>query len=389
MRTLYGLLALMQIFIVSAPLLAQKTPPPTPPPAEPPPSRETLRSASPSDIEGKTLSQWLTELKHTDPSNREYAIRIIPLFGPATTEVVGALLDRCNERDPSLRVRAIMSFQYIDVPKQDTTRIVEVLARHAKDDTQLVVRYQAVISLLRFGDAAKAGMDAFIVGASYENSASAFEMRHACVSGIITVGRSQNGPPDVRATCALLSAIKDPAARVRQEAAMGLGSMGKPTDPQVLQAVEAVLHRAAGGPTGGDRDMIVRIWANVGLAILEKPTDAEVKVIANATINTDPKVRFQAARAIGILGSKLDGKLTKAAAAPLVDLARGKEPLEICMACWALSELNDPGAEALKTLVDLKADDSVDKSGTVKAAAEEALKKIKQAGQPPQQQPKK
>src|SRR5262245_10969041 len=84
-----------------------------------PVSADPKPTAPPSEVEGKTLNEWKAELKHPDPGNREYAIRAITLFGPASPEVVTLLLDRCLDRDMSPRVRAVQALGILELNKDD------------------------------------------------------------------------------------------------------------------------------------------------------------------------------------------------------------------------------------------------------------------------------
>ena len=64
-----------------------------------------LTSPSVEKIGGKKLSQWIADLRNSDPSVREEAIRSIALFGPAAASAVPALVDRLHDSDTSPRAR--------------------------------------------------------------------------------------------------------------------------------------------------------------------------------------------------------------------------------------------------------------------------------------------
>jgi HEAT repeat protein len=87
--------------------------------------------------------------------------------------------------------------------------------------------------------------------------------------------------------------------------------------------------------------------------------------------NTDQRVRLHAARAAGVLGSKY----LRITLPGLLDMLRSRELPEVVMACWALGEMGDPGEQAYKALKDLA--DNKDADDLVRAAAEEALKRLK------------
>jgi HEAT repeat protein len=324
-------------------------------------------TAPPSEVEGKTLQQWTHDLKHKDPSVREYAIRAVTLFGPANGDVVTLLLERCLDRDTSPRVRAVMAFQVLELRKDDYDRVATAMARRLREDTETVVKYQAAVVLLRFGEYARPALDALVAGARYDPSSTrgAFEYRQICVLALIGAGHTSNGP-DARATRALLGALEDTASRVRLEAVIGLGMMGRPTDKTLRELTARKLQIMT-----TDTDKSVAIWAHASLMQFEGTvTEAGVKAVAKGLSSTDMHLRLQSAKAIGSLGHK-----AVKAAPGLVEMLRSKDGGEVVMAIWALGQLGDPGEKATDALKELA--DAKDGDPYVKAVAKATLDKIK------------
>ena len=54
------------------------------------------------------------------------------------------LLDRCQDRDASPRVKAIIALRLIPVDPQDVPKVVDALARRVSptDESQAIVRYE-------------------------------------------------------------------------------------------------------------------------------------------------------------------------------------------------------------------------------------------------------
>jgi HEAT repeat protein len=322
--------------------------------------------APPSEIAGKSLSDWEHDLSDKDPSVREQAIRAIVLFGPPSSKVVDLLLNRTKDHDITPRVRAVMAFQVLDLRKEDYDRIVRRMGALVTNDPEVEVKYQAALTLLRFGEHARPALESLVMGCS-ENRA--LDVRHACVLALVGAGRTDKGP-DLRATRALLHRLGrtngypvEPAARVRLEAVIALGVMGRPADLATQQLVERSLIGMYNDP-----DKAVGVWAHASLMFYTGTvTDAGVKAVAKGLSHSEMRVRMQSARALGALGPK-----AFKAGSEMVPMLKSKDVGEVLMACWALSQLGDPGVKATDALKELAGS----KNEVIKQAAKAALEKL-------------
>src|SRR4051812_24020294 len=107
----------------AAPLQAQLTTPFSRPAA-----------AQVSEVGGKTLSQWIADLNHQDPSVREEAIRAVTQFGSEASRAVPQLIARLRDVDASPRAKAALALSIIEVPKSDVPRVVQALAQRVQED---------------------------------------------------------------------------------------------------------------------------------------------------------------------------------------------------------------------------------------------------------------
>src|SRR5262249_39547822 len=91
------------------------------------PSNElsTVPTGPPSEVGGKTLSQWMNDLRSADPSKRGMAIQMVIQFREAATPAVPLLLDRTQDRDVSLRTKAIIALRTIKPEPRDVHRLVK------------------------------------------------------------------------------------------------------------------------------------------------------------------------------------------------------------------------------------------------------------------------
>jgi len=249
-----------------------------------------------TEVEGKNMAQWKQELVHPDPSQREHAIRAVIQFGDAGSEAVPLLVSRAQDLDASPRVRAIMALRMVPVQEKDIPKVVAILARRVDPYTeaQAIVRYEAAKSLAHLGENARGAIDALRRGAK---DSACWETRQMCLMVLRQVGRDPKLGADPRAVQSFLDAIRDPTAKVRLEALLGLATMGRPSDPKLLTAVQSALQ---GQLNNRDKSMV--IWAHIGLLGLEdKVPESTLKGLSNLLKNRSLEVRIQAALALGAI----------------------------------------------------------------------------------------
>ncbi len=355
------LLVAAWLFAATPALVAQ--PKPTVPPSS--------SSASPSEIGGKSLAQWIKELRNPDPSVRENAIRTIPLFGSDSSDAVPEIVYvLSNDRDVSLRTNACIALISVEVREKDFSSVVRALAKRLSDDQQAIVRFHAALALGRFQEEAVEALPTLIHATRDLGS---FEIRKAAVGSLGRAARDTKKGPDPRATTAVLAALKDPSAEVRLEAAMALGAMGVPdlgVKPTVLRTLQAHVLT--------DRDKPVVIWCHVASMAMDKVTEKELSTLTAFLKADDLRTRTHAARALGVMGGE-----AKASIPDLVGALKDKQPTAVAMVCWALGEIGrkaDPGVTAINALKELSMGKNVD--ANVKAMATEALEKIKNPEKP-------
>jgi HEAT repeat protein len=315
----------------------------------------------------KKLSQWIADLRNSDPSVREEAIRAITFFGPAAAEAVPALLDRLHDSDASPRAKSIVALSIIlkatKIDDAVRSKVVAALGEKMQTDNQAMVRYNAAVALSMIGKDTKGALPGLLHG--MEDQAS-WEIRRVAIAAIIEAGATKTGP-DPRATRALLASVEDRAAQVRLEAVLALGQMGRPDDGALLDRTLRVLKSMT-----ADKDKTVDIWARLSLmALVDKVDDADLQFLSKcAKIGEVSRTRVQAVRALGTVGVK-----TKTVVPQLVDLLSDADSAVAGNACVALGGIRDPGANAEKALTDL----SVNKEASeeVKKAALKALDDIK------------
>lgn len=311
------------------------------PPIPPPPTKPTVPTID--EIEGRSLMLWMQDLRHADPSVKERAIAALPFFGsPASSTEVITLLLNCmldKNADASPRIRAVSVLSMLHIPKADYSRVVNALARCA-EDTQSMVRFNAVLGLQRFGEESRLALTSLIRCAGDQAT---WEIRRAAVMALAYAGRTSRGSPDIGAYAAMLKATQDHTAAVRLEAAIGLGILGRASNAQQHQLATMYLTNLV-----NDKDKRVATWALVSKMVLTNNiNDPSILKIADHLKSTNEvQARLHAARALGMMGTK--GRI---ASDKLVDALQDKDYAVVMAVIMALTQTEDKSAVGALTLL--------------------------------------
>lgn len=331
----------------------------------------------PETILGRNFASYVKDLDSTDPSVVETALKTIPLFGPDSRDAVKKITQLLsNARDGGVRVHAAIALYMCEIRDGDLPEVVKALGKRLAGttaDTQSIVRFHAAWALGRFGNDAREAIPALIVATKDLGS---WEIRRAAVTALgkaaMVIKDAKDGP-DPKAVHALIAAMKDSAALVRLEATMALGAVGKINDPMLKSTILKALQDRT-----RDADKCIAVWAVVGIMAHEQVNDKHMNTLVGYLKDSRANVRIQAARAFGLMGKESKPKIPDLVAG-LSDL----EPAVVVACCWALGEIGltlDPGDRAMAGLTALL--DNKSTPAEVKAAAQEAMDKIKTGKKP-------
>jgi HEAT repeat protein len=290
-------------------------------------------------VGGRTLAQWMADLKHPDPSKRAEAIISLLGFGPGAVDAVPGIIDRCRDGDASPRAKAVIVLKLMHVRERDIPKIVDALARRLSEDPQTIIRYEAAQGLVRYADEARSAIPALIKGME---DPGCWEIRHTCIIALRRAAFDPKTGPDPRATQALVRALRDPVSKVRMEATLSLGAMGAPQDPHLLATVVNALQSQL-----GYKDKILSLWTHVSLMALDdKVTDKSLEAILKLLQSPERDIRVQALVALGAMGSK-----ARTCVPAVVDALHDKESEVIMAACAALPHMGDRSGRVLDPLI--------------------------------------
>jgi HEAT repeat protein len=327
----------------------------------------------PSEVaDGKTMDQWMNDLKDKDPSVRETAIHMLKVYGKdarvATRDIIRAMQDT----DDSLRVNAAITLGFIGLDPQDTPTLqagVNMLIR-LMDDRQGIVRFQAAMALSRLGPDASAAIPRLV---SLIKDSSSWEIRRAAANALGSLGMIPGKGIETRAFSALLYGVNDlgaPSGRhsieVRVESLVGLITLGTPGDLRFKREEINTITPL----TGPKQPKRVSIWARVVLMrIDDQISEQHLGFIGKCLSDSDFPTRSAAARALATIG-----KGAKSQVRPLIDALDGKkeEPEVLVFSCNALGSMGGAAQEAAPALKLLKNHTNE----AVRKAATDALEKL-------------
>ncbi|HEV3118310.1 MAG TPA: hypothetical protein VGY58_14765, partial [Gemmataceae bacterium] len=98
-----GSVAAAALLVEALPIYAQQ-------PAE---KKEIKKKRSAERVNGKTMDEWMRDLKEKDVSTRERAIAALKMYEEEAREVAPAVIKAIDDRDMSLRVNAIITLGFI------------------------------------------------------------------------------------------------------------------------------------------------------------------------------------------------------------------------------------------------------------------------------------
>jgi HEAT repeat protein len=290
-----------------------------------------LPEKTPSDIGGKNLQEWIKEINDPDPAVVENAIRTVVHFGKESREAGPALIEKLDHHDPSIRTNAALALGMINVELHsgDVKKAIDKLAAKMTEDRQAIVRLHATLALSRFGMEARPVMGALILTSAATTDTS-WETRKAAVDALSAAGGEKDKPPEPRALKALVAALNDKCARVRLEAVMALGILGKPaTKAELDTELKALANKFK------DPNETVAIAAHASYMAVDEITPENLGNIAEFLKSPKLPTRCQAAEALSMFGAEAEAFIPH-----LVKMLKDKQPAAASAAALALSKLD-------------------------------------------------
>lgn len=299
------------------------------------------------------MNGWLAELKDSrDPSLRDAAVKVIPMFGPeARRPALEPLLAALNrERDPGVRMNVInllgvIGAENAEQAKRISNALALALARTAPGAPS---RLNLVRALATYGPDASSALPevlSIITDPAWETRRAA-----AFALGRLGLPSDAKSGPNARAMQALVNTLlKDDSAAVRLEAVQSLILLGPPAykDPSEYPALIKPYLTPVMDRQKVEKDKAVQIWLQVLVMRYDgtQLTDQNILKLAESISSTDPAARYHALTALGMLGPQAKPAVPQIAAALAFD-----EPDLVIAALATLATLGEHANQALPEL---------------------------------------
>lgn len=298
---------------------------------------EPKKVAYPTEIDGKSLQDWLKETRSPDPAVRETACRVVPGFGPTAREpAIKDMVRLITDEDSGVRMAALgtvgaMLFE----EKENQTQVFAALrSLVSKTFNGAPGRFYATKALTAYGT--DAGTQANVELLDSIKMDAWWETRKAVATALGVVGgpvyddppkkdpATGNLVPKRPASETAQKALRymmenDKSAAVRLEAVFGLITHGPPaftTTADYLKAMRPTFDAAAGrlsGQTpegkkvGKESDDAVRVWLYVLQMMLDDRVIKDtMPKVAEFLQNSSLVVRAQALNALASLGPQAE-----------------------------------------------------------------------------------
>jgi HEAT repeat protein len=373
MRPVLHLTVATAVFVVGicvSPTQAQQQPNTKPPGGG---QQDVKELAKPKEISsgtvigGKTLGDWMNDLKDKDPAVRENGLATLKIYGTAAREAAPLIIKLLRDGDTSVRVNAAIALGLIGMDDINMREGISGLARLLADG-QLVVRYQAAMALGRLGPDARDAIPNLIPVVRPDGYASGhcWEIRKAACFALGSVAADKENGPDSRAIGALIGAFNDSCHQVRLEAVIAILVLGAPATGREKIAINNALR-----PLAKDRNKHVQIWASMALMRMDKVIEENLALIAKHLKATEASVRQHSARALGTVGPEASSCVPN-----LVDaLQHEEDPQTLLWIVWGLVQvqIKEPSPRAVSALTGLLKH----KLDPIRHAAQEALEMLK------------
>jgi HEAT repeat protein len=372
--------------VVAQPPAAPKSPVPAPagapagtaapPAAQPPAPDKTLSGETkpptvqpeikwPTKVLGRSLADWIADFKSKDPTVRDAAVKVVPLFGPEGRKAaMKGLLDLLYDHDPGVRINTMLILGSIGFDNKDDLHTAA--ARMAETIRQTVpgsmLRLHAARTLANMGPQAytttvMSAINSIVNDPSWETRQAAAAALGRLGAALYEEDKSKKPPATKLKRPASTSAmsklmhslLKDDSSAVRMEALQSLIVLGPPhvtksTDyGNVIKPYLAILTSRL----KEEKDPGAQIWLRVVTMMYDDRAIAtNVKEIAKSIIATDPNLRVQALNALAVVGPKAKPVVEEIASA----LGQLENPPVVVAAVSCLLTMGDAGKSAIPEL---------------------------------------
>jgi HEAT repeat protein len=191
------------------------------------------------------------------------------------------------------------------------------------EDREAVVKFHCALALSKFGVDAKPALPKLIKATQDTRS---WEIRKMAVIALGAIAADREKGPDVQVIAALREALDSKCSEVRQEAAVALALLGRPSNSAEALTTAGVLKSKF-----DDRDKNVCVWARVAFMAYDEINETHLKEIAKCLKTPDVATRGSTLKALSTIGARAEAHIPE-----MIALVRDKEPTVALAAVSAL-----------------------------------------------------
>lgn len=227
-------------------------------------------------------AQLTAALRDADRLVRYYACLTLAKLGKGAAPAV-AELHRVLAKDPQDQVRAAAATALGAIGPQAKDAVPELLLGLVPGPGRATLRSESLEALKRIGPAAVPGLN------------QALKAKNALVRAGAAQILATFGPASAPALANLIICLDDGDARVRPQAALALGRIGRNKARRAVPGLVQAL---------GDDQLRVRICVAIALALLKEKPARAVPLLTEGLNHKDPIVRALTCEGLGVLGKQ-------------------------------------------------------------------------------------
>ncbi len=332
---------------------------------------DSMKDATPSEVGGKTLDQWIKQISTKDPSKREQAMQMVLAFGAKRAQqAVPTIIAELKKHTPntpidlSVRVSGAEALGTIlgsvkdPDPKQlkDAVKVLQALCK----DGQVLVRTRAVQALRVLGPEAHVALNEVMRVAHDPDT---WQARQAGLQTLTVLILMEKTPPSSTVLAVYYKALNDNSMAVRIEAIRCVSQLTLAPDSTAYATLLRNMELAT-----KDVEPSVQIWAHLGVMTVRHAIGTDhLTAIAKMLEHHDAAIRLQSAQALTLIG-----KEAKPASGSLIAALRDPDPGVVLGCIVALARME--AANAVPALTKLSEDTKQEE--IVKKAAKDAVEHI-------------
>jgi HEAT repeat protein len=312
-------------------------------------------------LRGKSLGQWVEEIKSRDPSVAETAMKAVAKYGKDAQDTAGPALiarlakgdEKYDNRDPAVRCNAALAISAIGLPTKERKKGTYLLRRLLTDDEPLV-RLFAVMALGKIGACPETKPAIQPIRRLVLDKYSSWQTRQAAAYTLGEIAYEKEPSPaellrNIETLVVASNERAEPSGRVREEAIHALLRLGPPKEDKIKAKELDWLRRSI----KRDPDKRVVVWAHVAMMQLGLEDDLKkrytphLEAIAKLLADPDWEVKVEASQALGGLGrvsiqdklGELQKALLKVAPGKLTDALREEDADVATAVATALADI--------------------------------------------------